>query len=717
MDLQSLLEEVRQSSYVTPTGVDLIRRAYELAEAAHGEETRASGERYIQHPLTVAHILAGLRLDAETIAAALLHDVAEDTQVTIADIQGQFGEQVASLVDGVTKLREIDQLAEYRAHDLQNTEAESLRKMFLAMVDDVRVVLIKLADRLHNMRTLGALPEARRRRIAKETLDIFAPLANRLGIWQIKWELEDLAFRHLQPGTYKEIASLIDERRRDREEGITRVIQTLQEELQKAGIRATVSGRPKHIYSIYNKMRRKGVDFDKIYDVRAVRIVVDDLKDCYAALGVVHSLWHPIPGEFDDFIASPKDNMYQSLHTAVVGPEGRSLEVQIRTPEMHHIAEYGIAAHWRYKEGTRRDPQFEKKIAWLRQIMDWRQEVTDADEFLDSMRTDVFQDRVFAFTPQGQVVDLPAGSTPIDFAFHIHTEVGNRCRGARVNGRIVPLDYQLTNGDQVEIITAKRGGPSRDWLNPHLGYVESSRARQKIRYWFRRQDREVNVAQGREVLEKELRRLNVTPDFEKLPEMFNYRTLDDLLAAVGFGDVSAQQIAQRALEAERKEEPLPELPTTVTVAPAQGVEVMGVGQLLTIAARCCTPLPGDAIVGYVTRGRGVTIHRADCVNILRLSEEDKERLVTVSWGQTARQSYSVTIRIRAFNRDGLLRDITGVVADERINMSAAHATVNAKDNEATVTATLEVESVAQLGRVLAKIERLPNVIEAVRLKG
>jgi len=713
MDLQTLLDRMEDSPHVAPAGLEMVRRAYQFADSAHGDTRRASGERFIEHPLAVAHILADLRLDAETIAAGLLHDVAEDTEVTIEDIQDKFGDQVADLVDGVTKLQELGQLSDFGRTDLEYRDAESLRKMFLAMAEDIRVVLIKLADRLHNMRTLGALKESQRRRIARETLEIFAPLASRLGIWQIKWELEDLSFHHLQPGTYREIATLIDERRPDREDDIAHVVEMLQQRLDREKIEATVTGRPKHIYSIYRKMRRKGVDFDQIYDVRAVRITVNEVKDCYAALGVVHSLWPPIPGEFDDFIATPKDNMYQSLHTAVVGPEGRSLEIQIRTREMHHVAEYGIAAHWRYKEQIKRDSSFENKIAWLRQIMDWRLDVTDATEFMDSMRTDVFQDRVFAFTPKGEVVDLPAGSTPIDFAYHIHTEVGHQCRGAKANGRIVPLDYQLKSGDQVEIITAKRGGPSRDWLNPNLGYVRTSRARQKVRQWFRRQNRDLNITQGRDVLEKELRRLNVSTGYEELATKFGYKTVDDLLAAIGYGDVNVQQIAARVLEDEQKEEEPPPFAPPPILHP-EGIEVMGVGNLLTNLARCCNPLPGDDIVGYVTRGRGVTIHRADCVNVLR--QKEKERLISVEWGEAACQTYPVTIRIQAFNRDGLLRDVTEVMAGEHINMSATHATVDQKDNLANITATLEISSITQLGRVLSRIERIPNVIEATRVK-
>jgi RelA/SpoT family (p)ppGpp synthetase len=713
MDIETLVAKAQESPYVTPAGLELIRRAYAFADHYHDNMRRASGERFIEHPLSVAYILADLRLDAETIAAALLHDVAEDSEeVEIEDIRREFGDEVARLVDGVTKLQHLNQLSDTARRSGEYRDAESLRKMFLASVDDVRVVLIKLADRLHNMRTLGSLDEASRRRIAKETLDIFAPLANRLGIWQIKWELEDLAFRYLQPGTYKEIARLIAERRADREADIAKVAAILEKALKDAGIEATVTGRPKHIYSIYRKMRAKGVDFDQIYDVRGLRVIVNEVRDCYAALGVVHSLWPPIPGEFDDYIATPKDNMYQSLHTAVVGPEGRPLEVQIRTHEMHQVAEYGIAAHWRYKEKSKPDPLFENKIAWLRQIMDWRQEVTDAAEFIDALRTDVFQDRVFAFTPKGEVIDLPAGSTPMDFAYYIHTEVGHRCRGARVNGRIVPLDYQLKNGDQVEIITTKRGGPSRDWLNPTLGYVRTSRARQKIRQWFRRQNREVNIAQGREILDRELRRLNVSATYEEVAALFGYKTADDLLAAIGYGDLNTQQIAAKLLEKEREEEMPAKAPPPAPKP--EGVQVTGVGNLLTNLARCCNPLPGDPIVGYVTRGRGVTIHRATCPNVLRVQE--RERLINVTWGQAARQVYPVSIRVRAFNRGGLLRDVAAVVADEGIDMSAAQATVDQKENLAYITATLQVTSASQLSKVLAKIERIPNVIEALRVK-
>ncbi len=707
----------RITALVSQEDRELIERAYEVAERAHAGQTRASGEPYIVHSLAVALMLADLHLDPKTIAAGLLHDVPEDTAVTIDQVREMFGTEVASLVDGVTKLGQIDRLSSEGRASIEEQRAESLRKMFLAMVHDVRVVLIKLADRLHNMRTLGALPEDKRRRIAQETLDIFAPLANRLGFWQLKWELEDLSFRYLDPEMYREIAQRIAERRGDRERQIAQVAATLKERLREAGIEAVVDGRPKHIYSIYRKMQRKGLDFDQIYDVQGVRVIVDTVSDCYASLGVVHSLWTPIPGEFDDYIATPKDNMYQSLHTAVVGPDGKPLEVQIRTHEMHRTAEYGIAAHWRYKEGSKqRDIAFEKKIAWLRSLMEWRQEVASASEFLDSMKTDVFQDRVYVFTPKGEVIDLPAGSTPIDFAYHIHSEIGDRCRGAKVNGRLVSLDYQLRTGDQVEIITAKRGGPSRDWLNPHLGYVKTSRAQQKIRQWFKKQDRAENIAQGRAIVERELKRLGLEDvNLEQLGRALQFDKVDDFFAAVGYGDVSLQHLTTKALEIEREVAAELALPPTAPPPPqvsTSEVTVTGVGNLLTTLAKCCNPLPGDEIVGYITRGRGVTIHRRDCPNLL--ARTDRERLIQVDWGVAKRQTYPVKIEVSAYDRGGLLRDIAAVVADEKASMSAVNARTDKRDNTAIFTATLEIEDIDQLSRILTRIYRLPNVLEVRR---
>jgi len=732
--LEALLKNIKD-----PEGRELVKRAYQLAALAHKGQKRDSGEPYLFHSLAVAQILADLRLDPATIAAGLLHDVAEDTIIDTDDIKADFGEEVGRLVDGVTYLEEtLERLGkierdakkkeeeERRRRRLQEQEedeeeaqsrayrrAESIRKMFLAMVEDIRVVLIKLADRLHNMRTLDAKPEEKRRYIAQETLDIYAPLASRLGIWKIKWELEDLAFRYLEPEKYREISSKLDQRRQERERYIANVIDVLQKKLKEAGIEAEVSGRPKHIYSIYTKMLRKKVDFDRIYDIHGVRILVNEEKDCYAALGVVHSLWPPIPGEFDDYIATPKDNMYRSLHTAVVGPEGKPLEVQIRTYEMHRIAEYGIAAHWRYKEGGKRDVDFENKIAWLRQILEWREEVTDAREFVDALKSDFFQDRVYVFTPKGDIIDLPAGSTPIDFAYHIHTEIGHRCRAAIVNDHIVPLNYQLKNGDQVEILTAKRGGPSRDWLNPDLGYVKTTRARQKIRQWFRKQSRETNIAQGRELLEKELRRLRLKVDLEEMAKLFGYKDEDDFLAAIGYGDVHPQQVAAKALQMEIKEEPLFR-PKAVSTD-ATGVTILGVGGLASHLAKCCNPVPGDEVIGYVTKGRGITIHRKDCPNILRLQR--KERLIQVKWGSVQERTYPVMVVIKAFDREGLLRDIGAVVAKEGINIADGNIITRKKDNTALITVTLEISRASQLTRALEKISRLPNVIEAYRHTG
>jgi GTP pyrophosphokinase len=714
-DLDNVIEQAR--TYLPEPDLDIVRRAYEVAASAHDGQVRNSGEPYIKHCLAVAQMLAELHLDSDTLAAALLHDTLEDTDVTLELLRRDFGEQVATLVDGVTKLSQIDRWTELERRR-EDEEAESLRKMFLAMVDDVRVVLIKLTDRLHNMRTLASLPEDRRRRLAKETLEIFAPLANRLGIWQIKWELEDLSFRWLEPDKYREIAAKVNERRADRERHIADIITTLHERLREQNIEAEISGRAKHIYSIYRKMVRKEVDFDQIYDAQAVRVIVSEVPECYAALGIVHALWPPIRGEFDDFIATPKDNMYRSLHTAVLGPGGKPLEVQIRTRDMHRIAEYGIAAHWRYKEGTKRDVDFESKIAWLRQLMEWRQEVTDAHEFVDSLKTDVFEDRVYVFSPKGTVFDLPAGSTPVDFAYHVHTEVGHRCRGAKVDGRLRPLDYRLKTGEQVEILTAKRGGPSRDWLNPDLGYVKTARARQKIHQWFRRQDREENIAQGRDMLERELRRLGmVSKNFESVAKIFNYDKVDDFLAAIGYGDVNSHHVGSRLLEIEQaatfKEPVFKEAPTPT--GKSSGIQVKGVGSVLTHLARCCNPVPGDDIVGYVTRGRGVTIHRKDCPNVF--TRPEAERMIAVSWEQRAKDTYPVKVRVRAWDRGGLLRDIAAVVADEDVSMSAANVVTHKKNNLATFTATLEISGIGQLSRILAKIERLPNVLEACRQVG
>ncbi|RLT44704.1 MAG: bifunctional (p)ppGpp synthetase/guanosine-3',5'-bis(diphosphate) 3'-pyrophosphohydrolase [Chloroflexi bacterium] len=710
----------------TPEHLDLILCAYLVASDAHSSQMRKTGEPYILHPLAVTKILSELYLDPDTLAAGLLHDVVEDSLYSLEYLQTHFNAEIANLVDGVTKLNRIKELSNMR-HSVADEKAESLRKMFLAMVEDVRVVLIKLADRLHNMRTLQGQSDHARRRIARETLEIFAPLANRLGIWQIKWELEDLSFRYLEPSTYRELSKAMAQKRTERVQWVDEVQRLLNKALEENELKAEVSGRPKHIYSIYRKMQRKEVPFEQIYDVHGFRIVVGSIGDCYAALGVVHSLWRPIHGEFDDYIANPKDNLYRSLHTAVFGPNGKPMEVQIRTQEMHQLSEYGIAAHWRYKEQSKPNEQMDNKIAWIRQLMEWRQDVTDAQEFVSGMKTDVFQDRVYVFTPKGDVVDLPREATPIDLAYQIHTELGHRCRGAKVNGKLVTLDTHLNSGDQVEIITAKQGGPSRDWINPNLGYVATQRARAKIRTWFRKQAREQNVVQGRQVLEKELKRLSVTLPFEMVAKLCGYDDPDDFLAAIGYGDVNSQHIAKQVLDYERVQESLLDDDETIlrkaigpgkSVTTIDGINVAGLDGLLAHPARCCHPVPGDSIVGYVTMGRGVSIHKINCPNIAaQIRRKENARLIEVQWGAESAETFPVSIQVRAYDRAGLLRDVTGLVADEKINMRSAEAITGMKNNMALINATLEITNVSQLTRILTRIERLPNVVDAVRRVG
>ncbi len=695
----------------------LIRRAYALAEEAHAGQNRDSGVPYIQHPLSVALLLVDIGMGPDTIAAGLLHDVVEDAGIDVDQLAGMFNEDIAALVDGVTKLEQMekeqvdDRFTDDGKRRSMDREAESLRKMFIAMAQDIRVVIIKLADRLHNMRTLDPLDEERQRAFARETEEIFAPLASSLGIWQWKWELEDLSFRYLDPETYGWMKELIAERRPDREASIERAIDILRKKLTEEGLDAEIEGRPKHIYSIYRKMLRKDVPFGQVYDVRGIRVVTKSESDCYRVLGIVHSLWKPIPGEFDDYIATPKENGYQSLHTAVVADDGKTLEVQIRSEEMDRVAEYGVAAHWRYKGTGKPDPSFDTKIAWMRSLVEWQRDLPDASEFVDAMKTDIFQDRVYTFTPDGDIMDLPAGSTPIDFAYHIHTEVGHRCRGAKVNDRWVGLDTQLKTGDRVEIITDKQASPSRDWLNPALGYVRTSRARSKIRRWFRHQDREKNIVQGREVVERELKHLGIQRlRHERVAEFFGYEDVSDFHAAVGFGDINTQQIAGKIAElgAEEEKELLPAEPPTLPKS-VEDVQVQGTGGLMTRLARCCSPLPGEEIVGYVTRGRGVTIHRRDCLNILRVN--DRERLIEVDWGSGG-QTVPVAVYIKAYDRTGLLHEIAGVISNEKINMAAVN--VSREKNIATLYITLEISDIAQLSRILTKIESLSNVIEAKR---
>ncbi|HET6820704.1 MAG TPA: bifunctional (p)ppGpp synthetase/guanosine-3',5'-bis(diphosphate) 3'-pyrophosphohydrolase [Candidatus Limnocylindria bacterium] len=690
--------------------VGLIERAFAVAQDAHEGQVRASGEPYVQHPVEVAYYLATLQMDAETLAAGLLHDVPEDTDMTIQDLEKRFGREVARLVDGVTKLSKFGS-----ARTMEEQQAENIRKMFMAMAEDVRVVIIKLADRLHNMRTLGFLAPEKQTRIARQTMEIYAPLAHRLGMWQIKWELEDLSFKYIAPDKYRQLVDMLADRRKARESFINKSIQILRRELAKMSITAEISGRPKHLYSIYKKMERKGAEFSEIYDLHAIRVLVEDVKDCYAALGVVHSMWRPIPGQFDDYIAMPKANMYQSLHTAVIGPDAKPLEVQIRTRQMHDVAEAGIAAHWRYKEGSRGDRRYDEKLAWVRQLIDWQREVSDATEFVEGLKLEVFQDQVFVFTPKGDVKDLPNGATPLDFAYRIHTDVGHRTIGAKANNRLVPLDYRLHNGDIVEIITTKAAhGPSRDWLN----IVRTNQAREKIRQWFKRQQRDENIAQGRELLDRELRRVAHetlgSVSSEKLLEIAaqsHYKEIDDFYAAIGYGAVSPGSVVSKLEIHDDAAITLPEVAPTDVKSSTTGVRVKGVGDLLVRFANCCSPIPGDPITGYVTRGKGVTIHRANCPSVL--SERDIERLIDVDWESVDLQTYPITVRIEALDRAGLLNEITNVVAEAKVNIVAASIGTH-PDGMATISATLKVTSLEQLSGVLTRIERIRDVTSVTR---
>jgi GTP diphosphokinase / guanosine-3',5'-bis(diphosphate) 3'-diphosphatase len=705
----SISELLRLAGHLAPADQELVQRAYVRASEAHVGQRRVSGEEYVEHPLHVARILADLGLDAQTLAAALLHDTVEDTEVTLDEVSAEFGPSVARLVEGVTKLSRIEFRTDQQLH------AENIRRMLLAMADDIRVVLIKLADRLHNMRTLDALPEGRRRKISRETMDIYAPLAHRLGIGQVKWELEDLAFRNLNADEYHDIVGRVNRKRRDREAMVADLSDILARELEKIGIQAEISGRPKHIYSIWQKMRRDQKEFTQIYDLLAMRVLVDSVKDCYGVLGIVHSLWKPLPGRFKDYVAMSKSNGYQSLHTTVISHTGEPIEVQIRTHEMHRVADFGVAAHWSYKDGGA-DPQFDQKLSWLRLLMEWQKEVTDAESFVDAVKVDIFQDEVFVFSPKGDVLNLPAGSTPVDFAYRIHTEVGHRCIGAKVNGRMVPLDYELKNGEIIEILTSKGPhGPSRDWLT----FVKSASARERIRKWFKSQRREENVAKGRDLLEKELHRMhrlsfNQLPD-GKLAEMaahYKYPGPDEFLAAIGYGDVSPHSVVMRmALTRGEEGDELRSIPLIPQVQPTPRVLVRGERGILTAIAACCQPVPGDAITGFTTRGKGVSVHRMDCINAI--NSPDSDRLVPVDWDMEASQVYPVSIKVEAWDRTGLLRDIATVVAAQRVNMIAASVHVY-DDKTAVVSATVEVDSLSQLSRLLEKLEQVRDVHTVAR---
>ena len=714
----------KAGDYLPPDKVAAVQEAYGFAAESHAGQSRKSGEPFIEHPLNTALYLADMRLDHTGLVAALLHDVVEDTPVTHEEISRRFGEEVAKLVDGVTKLTQAEAMSigsQDEPRPVQNANdaarAASIRKMLMTMAEDVRVVIIKLADRLHNMRTLDSMPETRKQAIAQETLDIYAPLAHRLGMWEMKWLLEDLAFQHINPEAYREISRMLAAKREEREKYVERVVGMLDDELQAAGIRASVYGRPKHIYSIHNKTQKYSSlnrTVNDINDLFALRVIVDSVADCYGALGVVHTMWRPMQGEFDDYIASPKDNMYQSLHTAVLCEDASPVEIQIRTSEMHRLAEYGVAAHWLYKEGSADDQSFEEKMTWLRQILEWQREVAGAEDFVEGFKTDIFQNQVFVYTPKGELKEMPAGATPVDFAYRIHTDVGHRCIGAKVNGKLVPLQYHLEIGDMVEIITSKSvRGPSRDWLNENKAYLKTSHARSKVRQWFNRQERKASVQTGREVFTREIRRLETTMSEDEIASLMGYANLDDFFAGLGNGSLSMRQVVTKLTELVAEPEEDEPMAVVALPEPESGIEVLGVGDLLTRMARCCNPIGGHAIIGYITRGRGITVHRRTCPNIMR--ESESERLVEVDWGKT-RTLYPVQLRVESWDRVGLLSDVTSLVADEGVNIVQS-ITGGQEDDLSTIRLTVTVEDIEQLNRLFSKIEGVVGVLSVSRVTG
>jgi GTP pyrophosphokinase len=687
---------------------------YELADKAHEGQLRASGESYIEHPVAVAQILADMEMDRATIAAAILHDVVEDTVITSEEVAERFGPEIAQLVDGVTKLTRIP----YQSKE--DAQVENLRKMFMAMAKDIRVIIIKLADRLHNMRTLASLPPAKRQTIARETIEIYAPIAHRLGIWKIKWDLEDLALRYLDPDAYREIAERVAKKRAEREAAVTGVVDQLRKQFEQLNIKAEITGRPKHFYSIYAKMH-KGRDFSVIYDLMAVRIIVDSVKDCYGALGIAHASWKPLPGRFKDYIAMPKPNMYQSLHTTVIGPGGDPLEVQIRTWEMHRTSEYGIAAHWRYKEGGKLD-NFEAKLTWLRSLLEWQNDMRDSRMFMENLKLDLFDSQVFVFSPKGDVFSLPSSATPLDFAYHVHSDVGNHCVGAKINGKIVPLDYVLRNGDICEILVNKSSRPSLDWLL----LVKTSGAKHKIKQYFRRERKEENVLIGQEAIEHELARQHLRADIargeaiEKIAKRMNYPGVPELFAAIGFGDASAPSVVAR-LKDEFKAHNVVELPSLhrPPAAPrrvprnATGVRIAGVDDVLVRLSKCCSPVPGDPIMGYVTIGKGVSVHRADCPNVAYMSTMP-DRIIQASWAKVDELTHAVDVDIEAADRAGLLQDVMSVCAEFKTSASSVTARVK-RDKLAIISLTLQIRDLDHLHRVIERLRTIRDVRNVYRV--
>ncbi len=712
-------------TYLPQAKCDDVTKAYNLAEEAHKDQRRVSGEPYILHPLAVAQILADMKIDTTTITASLLHDVVEDTSYTLEDIKKMFGKEVAFLVDGVTKLSRLN----YRTKEDQ--QLNSMRKMFLAMAKDVRVVVIKLADRLHNMRTLRYMRSDKQKRIAQETLEIFAPLAHRLGIFNIKWELEDLSFRYLEPDKYYDLVDQMKQKRHVREEIVNEAIDVLKKALDEAHIHCEINGRPKHFYSIYKKMKKDNRDLSQVYDLFAIRVIVDDVKDCYGVLGIVHSLWKPLPYRFKDYIAMPKPNNYQSLHTTVIGTRGQPVEIQIRTWEMHRIAEYGVAAHWRYKEGnqTANKDAFDEKMGWLRNLLEW-QDTSNPKEFVNALKLDAFSDEVFVFSPRGDVIDLPQGSIPIDFAYRIHTDVGHRCVGAKINGKIVPLDYKLKNGDIVEIITSKVGKPSLDWLN----IVGSSESRSKIRSWFKKENREENIAKGLDALERECKRLghdwkalNVGGRLGRVAKQMNAGSEDDLVAAVGYGGFAVNTVLIKLLELHKKDlqkqeektNSLAALEKLKTKKPVKhngtGILVKGEPGLLVRLAKCCSPVPGDPIIGFIIRGRGVSVHRADCPNVTH-GQNDVDRLIDVEWDYDGNERFEVNMEIVAYDRTGIMAEIMATLAEMKISILSVNAKTSDTKN-VTIHMGISIKDLAQFEFVATKIRRLKDVYAVERYTG
>lgn len=712
-------------SYLPKAKCDDVTKAYQLAEEAHKDQRRVSGEPYILHPLAVAQILADMKIDTTTITASLLHDVVEDTSYTLDDLKKMFGKEVAFLVDGVTKLSRLN----YRTKEDQ--QLNSMRKMFLAMAKDVRVVVIKLADRLHNMRTLRYMRSDKQKRIAQETLEIFAPLGHRLGIFNIKWELEDLSFRYLEPDKYYDLVDQMKQKRHVREEIVNEAIDVLKKALDEAHIHCEINGRPKHFYSIYKKMKKDNRDLSQVYDLFAIRVIVDDVKDCYGVLGIVHSLWKPLPYRFKDYIAMPKPNNYQSLHTTVIGTRGQPVEIQIRTWEMHRIAEYGVAAHWRYKEGnqTANKDAFDEKMGWLRNLLEW-QDTSNPKEFVNALKLDAFSDEVFVFSPRGDVIDLPQGAIPIDFAYRIHTDVGHRCVGAKINGKIVPLDYKLKNGDIVEIITSKVGKPSLDWLN----IVGSSESRSKIRSWFKKENREENIAKGLDALERECKRLghdwkalNVGGRLGRVAKQMNAGSEDDLVAAVGYGGFAVNTVLIKLLELHKKDlqkqeektNSLAALEKLKTKKPVKhngtGILVKGEPGLLVRLAKCCSPVPGDPIIGFITRGRGVSVHRADCPNVTH-GQNDVDRLIDVEWDYDGNERFEVNMEIVAYDRTGIMAEIMATLAEMKISILSVNAKTSDTKN-VTIHMGISIKDLAQFEFVATKIRRLKDVYAVERYTG